>query len=74
MNIDIKNCNILITGGAGFLGSFIMDKLIEKGVKKQDIRIPISKDSDMRKEGLKPIGKGDAVLNKYYPHRWWKVD
>lgn len=42
-------------------------------IKFKDL-INIMIDSDMRKEGLKPIGKGDAVLNKYYPDRWWKVD
>jgi GDPmannose 4,6-dehydratase len=42
-------------------------------IKFHDL-ISIMIDSDMRKEGLEPIGKGDELLSKYYPDRWWKVD
>jgi len=36
--------------------------------------IKIMVDADMRKVGLKPIGEGDAILQKEFPHRWWKTD
>lgn len=42
------NKKILVTGGAGFLGSFLVEKLKEKGVNEKDIRIPRSKDLDLR--------------------------
>ncbi len=39
---------------------------------KELVRIMV--DADMRKAGLKPIGEGDAVLQKKFVNRWWKVD
>jgi len=48
MVLDLRKKNILITGGAGFLGSFIIEKLLERGVKKENLRIPRSLDCDLR--------------------------
>jgi len=31
-------------------------------------------DSDMRKEGLAPIGEGDEIIKNKFPNRWWIND
>jgi len=40
---------ILVTGGAGFLGSFVVEKLKEGGASGDRIRIPRSRHMDLRK-------------------------
>jgi GDPmannose 4,6-dehydratase len=42
-------------------------------IRFQDL-VKIMVDADMRKVGLKPIGEGDALLQKAFPNRWWKTD
>ncbi len=41
--------NILITGGAGFLGNAIVRRLEERGVSRDQLFIPRSRDLDLRK-------------------------
>lgn len=40
---------VLLTGGAGFLGREVADRVVRAGVAPEDIRIPRSKDTDLRR-------------------------
>ena len=39
-----------MTGGAGFLGNRLIDKLLRRGIPEKNIFIPRAKDYDLRKE------------------------
>jgi len=47
--IILKEKKILLTGGAGFLGKAVYNKLIGRGVPPKNIKIPRSKETDLRK-------------------------
>lgn len=47
--IDLKKASILVTGGAGFLGSYVVKQLRLRGVKPENLIIPRSKEFDLRK-------------------------
>ena len=65
MAIDLTRKKILITGGAGFLGSFVVERLIERGVKKENIKVPRSNDCDLRLWGncLRAVEGSDIVIH-----------
>ncbi|AVQ29656.1 GDP-L-fucose synthase [Fusobacterium ulcerans] len=48
--MNLKEKQIIVTGGAGFLGSHVIQKLLERGCKKENIFIPRSKNYNLTKE------------------------
>ena len=42
-------------------------------IKFNDL-VKIMVDADVRAAGLEPIGKGDEIIKKVFPNRWWGVD
>ncbi|TSC72580.1 MAG: GDP-L-fucose synthase [Parcubacteria group bacterium Gr01-1014_70] len=64
MNVmDLQDKKILVTGGAGFLGSFVIEELLRKGVLKENIFVPRSEEYDLReKVNSEKVVSGQQVV------------
>lgn len=56
--IDLSTKRVAVTGGAGFLGSFVVDKLRERGCR--DIVVPLIEEYDLRDR--------DVIIRFYKQH------
>ena len=62
---ELSSKRILLTGGSGFLGSYVVDELISRGVQRENIVIPRSGDLDLRKweNCLAAVKDTDVVIH-----------
>lgn len=49
--LDLAKKKILVTGGSGFVGSHVVDGLVRRGLPREQIFTPTSKEADLRKWG-----------------------
>lgn len=61
--IDFQRKNILLTGGAGFLGTFVRQKLLEAGAQEARITVPRSRTHDLRERDVcRDVVRGNDMV------------
>src|SRR3989344_5753805 len=61
--ISLRNKNIVVTGGAGFLGTYVIEELIKQGADKKKINIPRSREIDLRvAKNIRSVVKGADII------------
>jgi len=61
--MDLVGKKILVTGGAGFLGSHVVELLVARGVNRDDILIPRSHSCDLRvRKNCEKVMKGVDIV------------
>ncbi len=63
--LDLSNKRILVTGGAGFLGKYVVAELVKAGANPDNITIPRSRDCDLRywENCQKAVASQDIVIH-----------
>ena len=63
--MNLKDKKILVTGGGGFLGKFVIKELIRQGAKEKNISAPTSKEFDFTiwKNCVKAVANKDIVIH-----------
>jgi len=61
--MDLENKKFVVTGGAGFLGCFVVERLLERGVPKEHIFVPRSSEHDLTIwENCQKVVKGQDII------------